>query len=443
MKQSLSNALRGFVCGLAACALGALMIALMLALYDIPRTVILASAPWALMLLILALSCEAIAVRNGNLLLFILVCIALLFFGGEHVVRHTAFIPGSSGFPVLLRVLVWGSGFACAYAVHKLPASDLFVRLSDTLIISIAVYLGMLFLLGDALHMPILLLALCTLAACLITAASLRAGGESARVVRGSGMGGLLIMALLILICALLMVTLSSLFGGHVNSIVDLLLAIWRLITGIAGRALMLFTYFIALFAPKPVHYNMTLSADDSLPMSMAGVEISAKMPQWVIYLFIGFIILLAIAAIVGILWVLRRTKISRANRRTPRRVTRQNKMLAAILARIRAIREALAFEAAYKRHRRTPQGLYVLAVRACRLTKLRKRPSESPGVFIRRLHAHLLAKSGLSTLDALADKLDRALYANERVPLSHGESDAFAAQIQALRSLSSKKPAS
>lgn len=443
MRQSLSNALRGFFCGLAACALGALIIALMLALYDIPRTVVLAAAPWILMLLMLALSCEAIAVRNGNLLLFVIVCAGLLFFGGEYIVSQTQFIPGSSGFPVFLRVLVWISGFSCAYAVHKLPSSDVFVRLSDTLIIAVAVYLGMLFLLGDAVIAPILLLALSALAGCLITAAALRAGGESRHVVCGSGFGGLLILLIPLLVSVLLMGILAALFGGHVNSFVDFLLTVWAFVSGIARRALMLFARLITLFAPKPVQYNMTLSQDDSLALSMSGIEVGAKMPQWVIYLFIGFIALLAAAAVLGLLWALRGTKISRTRRRTPRRVTRQSRMLEALLARIRAIREALAFEAAYKKHRRTPQGLYVLAVHACRLTKLRKQPSESPGAFIRRLHAYLLDKSGLSTLDALADKLDRALYAGESVPLSRGESDAFAAQIQALRNSSIKKPAS
>lgn len=441
MKQFLSNVLRGFFCGLAICALGALIIALMLALYDIPRTVILAAAPWALTLLILAMACELIASRNGNLLLFVITCAALLFFGGEHVVSHTQFIPGSSGFPVLLRVLVWLSGFACAYAVHKLPSSDVFVRLSDALIISVSAYLGMLFLLGDAVITSILALALCALAGCLLTAAALRAGGESERVVRGSSAFGTLILVLPLAFCALLMSALTALFSGHVNGIVDFFLAVWSYLSGLIARAFELFVRFIALFAPKPVQYNMTVMQDDSPVMSMSGIEVSAKMPQWAIYLFMGFIALLFIAAILGILFVLRRTKISRKKRRTPRRITRQNRMLEAIIARIRAIREAIAFEAAYKKHRRTPQGLYVLAVRACRLTKLKKRPAESPSAFIRRLHDHLIENSGMSTLDALANKLDRALYANEHVSLSHGESDAFAAQIQALRAISSKKP--
>jgi len=233
---------------------------------------------------------------------------------------------------------------------------------------------------------------------------------------------------------------LSALFSDHVNGLVDFLLAVWTRLTGLIARAFELFVRFIALFAPKPIQYSMAVIQDDSLALSASGAEASTKMPQWVIYLFMGFIALLALAAILGLLWVLRGTKLSRAKRRTPRRVVRQNRMLEAILSRIRSIRDAIAFETAYKRHRRTPQGLYVLAVRSCRLTKLRKHPSESPAAFIRRLHGHLLAGSGLSTLDALADKLDRALYGGESVPLSHGESDAFAAQIQSLRTISSKK---
>lgn len=433
MKQSLLNALRGFVCGLAACALSALLIALTLALYDIPRTFVLAAAPWILLLLGLSLAGEVIVARNGNLLIFAAACAALLFWGGEYVVRHTQFIPDSSGFPVFLRILVWLSGFACAYSVHKLPASDLFVRLSDAIIVSIVFYLGMAFFVGDAPIMPVLILALCALAACLLTAAALRAGGESDHVVCGVGAGGLIILILPLLGCILLMGLLSSLFSGQIHGIVDLLLSVWAFVLGILKRVLNAFVYLLAFIVPKPVHYDMAPVQSDSPMMSANGVEVSAQMPQWLIYLFIGLIALLILAAVLAVLWILKNTKLSRSKRRTPRRVVRQSRMLQAILARIRAIQAALAFEASYKRNRRTPQGLYILALRTCRLTKLKKRPSESPGVFIRRLHAHLLDQSGLSTLDALADKLDRTLYAGEHVPLSHGESDAFAAQIAAL----------
>lgn len=443
MKTHLSNTMRGFVCGLAASALSSLLIALALTLYDIPRHAALALPQWAALLLALALLVEVLCARGSNLLLCAAGGCALLLFFGEKAVASSVFTPASMVFPMLLRILIWSSGLISGYTVYKLPSSDLFVRLADALIISVTTYLAACFYLGDPLILPILVFSFLALIACLLTAAFLRAGGESDRVIRGAGAGGLLLVFAMLGVCLAAVSALLSLLSGRINGVVDLLLTVWNVCVRIVARAFELFVRFIALFAPKPVQYNMTLTQEDAISPVATGLEISAKMPRWAIYLFIAFMAALVIAVIVLILWALRNTKLSRAPRRTPRRVTRTSRMLEALLARLRALREALAFESAYKRHRRTPQGLYILAVRACRLTKLKKRPAESPGAFIRRLHMHLLDKSGLSTLDALADKLDRALYADESVPLSRGESDAFAAQIQALRSISSKKPAS
>ena len=444
MREHLSNALRGFALAIAAAAFGAVCMALMLALYDIPRTVQLAALPWALLLLALALLCELMTARGANLLIYVAACAALLLAGGENIVSSTAFIPGSSGFPVLLRLLVWASGAACAYAVQKLPSSNAYVRLGDVLIGSVACYLCACFSLNDALISPILTLALCAIAACLLTAAALRAGGESDSVIRGTGAGGMLVMLALLLVCAVLSSALLALASGRVDGLVAFLLAAWRGIVGVISRAFELFVRFIALFAPKPVHYNMAPAQQDSLALSASGIEISARMPQWIIYLFIAFMALLIAGVVLAILWALRGVKLSRPSRKRARRVTRQSHMLAALRARLHALREHISFELAYRRFRRTPEGLYVLAMRRCRAKALKKRPSESPGTYIRRLHGALLQTSGMSTLDALADKLDRALYAGEAVPLSRGESDAFAAQIAALASFEhTKKPAS
>lgn len=445
MKQHLSNILRSFACGLAISALGAMIIALMLALYDIPRTATIAFAPWVLTLLAIAFVSEILYARGSNLLVYIAASVAALLMIGGRVVSSTVFDPGSSGFPVFLRILVWLSGLVCAYAVYKLPPSDVFVRLGDALILSLAAYLAACFFLGDAMIMPFLVFALGALCLSLLTAALLRAGGESDRVVRGAGTGGMLILAAVFGACVLLVSALLGMVSGKINGIVDLLLSLWAAILRLLSRALELFARIVALFAPKPVHYNMAPVQEDSFIPQNAGLEITAKMPQWAIYLFMGLIGGLILAAVLAILYMLRGTKIKRTARKNPRRVTRTSRMLEAIMARLAMIREAIAFELLYRAHRRTPQGLYVLAVRACRLTRRKKRPGESPGAFIRRLHALLIESSGMSTLDALADKLDRTLYAGETVPLSHGESDAFAAQIQAVRQISAsqKKPVS
>lgn len=445
MKQHFSNAHRGFACGLAAAALGTVLLALMLALYDIPRTASVALASWALLLFVIAFSCELLDARGANMLVYTAACAALLLFGGGRVVAGSVFIPASSGFPMLLRAMVFLSGFACAYTVHALPKSDVFVRLGDALIVALCAYLAMCFFLGDALIMPVLAFALLVLCLLLMTAAALRAGGESDRVVRGAGTGGMLILAAVLGAAVLLVSALLGLVSGRINSVVDALLSLWSVIVRIISRAFELFVRFIALFAPKPVQYNMSSPQEDSLALNAQGIEVTAKMPQWAIYLFMGLIAVLILAAVLAVLYMLRGTKLSRKQRKKPRRVMRQSRMLEAIMARLRTIREAIAFELLYRANRRTPQGLYILAVRACRLSRRRKRPKESPGAFIRRLQGELLEHSSLSTLDALADKLDRALYAGESVHLSHGESDAFAAQIQAIRqiSLNSKRPAS
>lgn len=441
MKNHLSNTLRGFVCGFAASALGSLLIALTLTLYDIPRSAALALPQWAALLFALALMMERLFARSSNLLVCVAGGCAMLLFFGEKIVAGSVFMPASSGFPVLLRILIWASGYVSCYAIYKLPSSDLFVRLSDALIVSITLYLAACFFLGDPLIMPILILAFLAMIACLLTAAFLRAGGESDRVIRGAGTGGLLLVLGILGVCLAAVSALISLVSGRINSVVDALLAVWSVCVRLISRVFEAFVRLIAFFAPKPVQYNMTLTQEESFMPAASGLEITAKMPRWAIILFIACLIALAIVVVILILWALRNTKLSRAPRRKARRVTRSSRMLEALLARIRALREALAFEAAYKKNRRTPQGLYILAVRRCRLTKLKKRPSESPSAFIRRLHAHLLSISGMSTLDALAGKLERVLYAGETVPLSHGESDAFAAQIQALHALSVKKP--
>lgn len=440
MKQHLLNAVRAFVLALGCAALGALVIALMLTLYDIERTVLLAALPWAALLLLLALILEALTARGSNMLVYAAVCAAILLPGSHQIVLRTQFIPGSSGFPILLRVIILLSGGVCAYAVQKLPGSDVFVRLGDTLIIAMTCYLSAAFFLGDALIMPILTLALCAFGACLMTTAQLRAGGESDSVIRGTGAGGLLVLAALFFVCLLLCCALLTLSNGHVESFVSFLLAVWTFAARIIRRAFELFVYMIALFAPKPVHYNYASMQEEAPAVIMGGTNIDAQMPQWVIYIFIAGFVLLALSVVAAILWLLRGTKLSRRKARRARRVTRQSKMLSALRERLCALKEHIAFETAYRHNRRTPQGLYVLAVRTCRTKQLKKRPSESPGAYIRRLHGVLLEKSGMSTLDALAGKLDRILYAGESVPLSHGESDAFAAQIAAVRQIDSAK---
>jgi len=289
VKTHLSNAMRGFVCGFAASALGSLFIALALTLYDIPRTAALAAPQWAALLLLLALLVEFLCARSSNLLVCVAGSCALLLLFGEKIVSASVFTPASSGFPVLLRLLIWTSGFVSAYTVYKLPSSDLFVRLADALIVAVTLYLASCFYLGDPLITPILVLSFLALIVCLLTAAFLRAGGESDRVIRGAGAGGLLVFAMLG-VCLMAVSALLALVSGRINSVVGALLSLWNACVRLIARVFEAFVRLIALIAPKPVHYNMVLDQQDSLPISSMGLEVSAKMPRWAICLFIAFI---------------------------------------------------------------------------------------------------------------------------------------------------------
>lgn len=435
MKDSCMNIVRSFAASLCAAAFGALSIALMLALYDIPRTVELAVVPWGLLLAALSIVCHLLSLREPSMLVYLGVCCVILFFGGEQVIAHTVFIPGSGGFPIFLRICIWLSGAACAWACHKEPGSNAFVRLSDALILYIGLYMATLHGMNEAMIMPILGLALAALLLSMLVTAALRAGGESDSVIRGTGLGGYLVIGALLGACLFLAALLLSLSGGHVDSLVEAFLAVWRVLSGAVVRAFTAVVLFLSgLFGPPRAIARPPAAQQDSFVYSAGMMEEMGTAPQWVVYLVMGVIGAAILAAILAILWALRSAKLGCTQKNKIRRkVTRTSRMGEAIRALMAKAMELITFELLYRANRRTPQGLYVLAVRSCRIKLLPKLKNESAGAYIRRLHQILLKQTGLSTLDRLADMLDRALYGDGKPHLSRGEADAFAAQIRSI----------
>lgn len=435
MKDFLSGVMRSFVLALAAAALGALTIALILALYDIPRTADVALGLWAGTLLVLAIACELLSRRESSMLAYAAACCAILYVGGEQVVARTVFIPGSGGFPVFLRMCIWTSGVICAYICQKEPGSNAFVRLSDILILSIGAYMATLYALGEAMIMPILFFALIALLLSMLVTASLRAGGESDSVIRGTGMGGYFVIGALLLICLLLAALLLSLAGGHVNSFVEAFLLVWSKVKAVLLFFFMIFARCIALLFGNPrMMKRQAAIQEDSLAYSVGPMEEMGTAPQWVVYLVMGVIAALILAAILGILFALRHTKISRTRKKkTYRKVTRTSHIAAALRAMIARIIGLITFELRYRANRHTPQGLYILAVRTCLTKRIPKRKHESPGAYLRRLHGLLIAQGSTSQLDQLAGMLDDALYGGKPVQLDRGQAEAFAGQIRAI----------
>ncbi len=435
MKDFLSNAMRSFACAISTTALGAQTIALMLALYDIPRTADIALGLWTGVLLVLAIVCELLSRRDLSMLGYVAAVSVILFFGGEQVIAHTTFIPASGGFPVLLRMCIWTSGAVCAYACQKEPGSNVFVRLSDVLILYTGAYMATLYALGEEMIMPVLVFALSALLLSMLVTASLRAGGESDSVIRGTGMGGYLVIGALLLVCLLLAALLLYISSGHVDSIVTLFLTVWNRLAGALKEALTVITLFLArLFGSPRMMEQQRIVQEDSLAYSGGVMKEMGTAPQWVTYLVMGVIAALILAAIIGILWALRSARLGRtAKKKTRRKVTRTSHVGAAIRAMIEKALGLITFELRYRAGRNTPQGLYVLAVRTCLTKRIPKKKHESPGAYLRRLHGMLCAQGVSSQLDQLAGILEDALYGGMQVQLEPSQAAAYAGQIRAI----------
>lgn len=434
MKEHLNAAMRSFVCAVVCAALGALLIALMLALYDIDRTVTLAIGAWVIALAAQAIVNELLMAYGTTQLLFLLVNGALLFFASGEVVARTVFLPGSAGFPVLLRIFVLSSGFCCAYAAQKEPDSNVFVRCTDALIIIAALYLAAAFCLGDALHMPILSFALCAFMLAMLMTAMLRAGGESDSVIRGTGIGGWLVLAALMAFCLLITTGLLGVSTGHVESIVGFFLLVWRMITRIGKSALYALAWVLTLLAPQYKHASITPApeADDTIDMSGLAMP---DAPPWIVYVFLGAIAAAALLVLIVVIRALAGAKLTRSRTiRRRRRVTRKSHFLSALRALIASAAASIAFETAYRFGPPSVQRLYVLCVRTGRLRLMPKRKSETPSAYLHRYHSALIAQQTESSLDALAVLLDGALFGNENHSLSKDEYDHYARQIRSLK---------
>ncbi|MBQ4265070.1 MAG: hypothetical protein IJB85_06120 [Clostridia bacterium] len=435
MKETLTGIARSFVSALITAAFGALAIALMLTLYDMPRTVFLAFVSWGTLLLAQAVLNELLIRHDPPLLLFLLLNAAMLFWGSEQIAARTVFTPASSGFLIFLRLCIWLSGLTGALACRKEPGSNVFVRLSDTLILCTGIYMASTQGLGKPFIPSALALALAALALSLLLTASLRAGGESDSVVRGVGIGGYLVLFALLALCMLLAGGLLVLGSGRVDGIVNAFLAAWDLFGRVAMAAMTALGFLLAyLFGNRRMMEQRQITQQDSPAYQDVVMEELGAAPQWVSYLIMGLLAACAVALLFAVIWAMRGKRFGRIHRaKSHRRITRTSRIGETLRAWANNIAQTIAFELRYRANRKTPQGLYVLALRCCRVKRLPRRTDESPGAYIRRLHGILLAQKGLSTLDRLADMLDRALYGDGKPHLSRGEADAMAAQIRSI----------
>lgn len=435
MKERISNVLRSFVYSVGASALMALLLALVLSLYDQTHTVSLPVLPWAGMLLALCAVNETLAPRGLPMLVYGAVNAALAAAGLCFLLGETAFFPESMGFRVLLGFMMGASAAVCAVCAQKLPGSNAFIRQADSLLVCMALLMASTHFLEKPLNSVIMAYTAAALLLSLVAAARLRAGWESENVVRGSGAGGMVVLGAVLALCLALCAALIALGSGQVDSLVSLAAKVWALLGLVMEKVILVFSALLSVNFYKNIrlervaeHYTVTVvPLNDEQAMGTA--------PLWVVYGFLALLALLFLVFVVALLFDFRGKRVLRAKKTVRRRVvTRKSHLLSAIAALLVRIRDAAAFELRYRFGKRVPQTLYVYAQRRFRLTKLAQRRSESPGAYLRRLHGVLLAQGEASSLDALASQADAAIYAGEAIVLDRQEYAAYAAQICKVR---------
>ena len=435
MRERISNVLRSAVYSIGASALMALLLAFMLSLHDQTHTVSLPVLPWAGLLLVLCAVDEILAPRGLPLLVYGALNTALAAAGVFFLLGRTAFFPESMGYRVLLGFMMAMSTGIGAVSAQKLPDSNAFIRQSDSLLVCMAMLMASTHFLNQPLNTPVMAYAAAALLLSLIAAARLRAGGESENVVRGSGVGGMVVLVAMLALCLALCAALIALGSGQVDSLVALAAKVWALLGLVMEKIVRVFAALLSVNFYKNIrlekvvdHYTVTIvPLNDEQAMGTA--------PLWLVYGFLALLGLFFLVFVVALLFDFRGKRVLRTKKNTRRRVvTRKSHLLSAIAALFVRARDTVAFELHYRFGKRVPQTLYVYAQRKFRLTKLAQRRSESPGAYLRRLHSLLHAQGEASSLDALAEQTDAAIYGGEAIVLSRQEYAAYAAQIRKVR---------
>lgn len=441
MKDRLIAYLRVLACALCDAALCALFLALMLSLYDEERSMVLAIGPWAGMLAASVLLGELLASYGVSMLVYVGANLAAGLLCMRIVVEHTAFFPASDGFTLLLHALCAACSLRCASASFAPPGSNNLVRRIDALLCGVGLYLFAVFALSRPLNSAVLGFSLGVWALGMVVTSALRAGGESDSVIRGSGLGGWLVLGALFALCLLLTVGFLKLGDAHVNGLVAFLLMLWRAACRVGSLLIAALEWLLGLL-PTASYDSTGFMLEQELAVVAQEAADPAEAPAWLTALMFVLLIAVCVALAAFLLWQLHKIKFKRIRvQRKRRRVQRRSYLLPALAALWQAICGRIAFETAYRLNRHTPQGLFVLARRSCLRRHVRYRTGESPPAYIRRLHAMLSSQGASSPLGQLADDLEAALYGGRAVRLTPETYRSCAEAIRSARDLPAAKP--
>lgn len=362
--------------------------------------------------------------------------LATTAFTATYGVQDLTFLFGTCG----LGIAVHGS--VCSYFHH---GSNGLSRYVDILILEIAFYLYSVSYLGKSGDGELLAFSLLVLVIDLFTISRLRTREGCRRMIRGSGIGTGIVAAAAVGVCLLAAGTAAGIASGQIHSAVDAILVIasyiWRIVSAIGSAIGFVLGHLIMLLillmpaTPQYARENVMARMDETTSEILE--ETGFLIPDWVLAL------VLAVGAVVGIGLILYRLRGVRFRRpewkKTGTRVTKKNHFFEELVVAFARLRERLHFAYLCRRYRRTAAGVFLLAERIGHSIKMSRKPSESPGAYVRRLagvwengakpEVDAVSRSDgtaggseLASLLGLADMLERVFYAGQSIRLTDEE---------------------
>lgn len=353
--------------------------------------------------------------------LYLIFNMAVICGGCYLTLRYSFCIPGWDQMRWFLGTCIAVSGVHGAVIAYYQPGSNQILRYVDILIILSGVYLFTAFQIGQQEISEYMLLACGAMLFDLLAVNQLRTGGEHGDVIYGTGSSGKLLLMGITAGCLLLTGLIVVRGGEEAHTAVEWLFVllgyVWALCTlifkviGVIVGGIILLIIWLLPGTPRVARDKMEMVVQENVE---AAVELTEQViPLWV-FQILG--IVAGLGALGWILYLCRGKKLQFRKRAVNRRrVVRRSRFLSAIAEALLRLRERFLFELDYRRYRRTPQGLLVLAERVGKQNHLARSVSESPGEYLRRFAGELEQNSGEGKeLQELAHMLDCIYYAGQ-----------------------------
>lgn len=356
------------------------------------------------------------------------------------VLMNSHCMPGWDNMKWFMGMFAAMTALHAAWAAWRLPESNLILRYVDLQVILLAFYLYTEYRCGHRGEPIYTLLPPGSMLLNLFVVNRLRTGGEQNNVIQGAGAGGKLLLILMGGGCLLLTAVIVVKGGDEVHSAVDFAVLIVTYLWSVVNLLLHLFTAVLAViivfflwllpFAPNVAQEKMEVMVQENVE---AATELAGKaLPLWVLQLVLA----LGGLALAGwILYQYRGKSLKRSKLIIRRRkVVRKSRLWTAVKELFLEWKDLAVFEMNYRRYRKTPQGLLVLAERTGLLCRLSREKRESPGEYLRRLAGCAKEETVGMQLGELAALLDRMYYGGEKGKCSSAEYQCYKQAILSLK---------